>query len=89
MDSTGYSGTPLYRKLGVKDGHSFAWLDAPDDFDATLGALPGRYEALTRVSGYGSWLNFYLCDFDGRIVLPKTKQVFTPDLHVARARCGA
>jgi len=37
--------------------------------DRTLGALPGRYEALTRVASYGSWLNFYLCDFDGRVVV--------------------
>jgi len=37
--------------------------------DRTLGALPDRYAALTRVSSYGSWLNFYLCDFDGRVMV--------------------
>ncbi len=35
--------------------------------DSTLGRLPERYESLTRVASYGSWFNFYLCDFDGRI----------------------
>ncbi|MEU5948460.1 MCE family protein [Micromonospora sp. NPDC047465] len=36
--------------------------------DSTLGRLPERYESLTRVASYGSWFNFYLCDFDGRVV---------------------
>ncbi len=40
MAAAGYSGTPLPKKLGVKEGHRVAWLDAPDDFDAALGALP-------------------------------------------------
>ena len=37
---TGYSGTPLPRKLGIKPGHRVLALDAPDDFGATLGELP-------------------------------------------------
>ncbi|MGW3140533.1 MCE family protein, partial [Streptomyces sp. NPDC001139] len=51
--------------------------------------LPNKLNALTGTASYGSWFNFYLCDFDGRIVLPKTKQVLSPDMHVARARCGS
>ena len=38
--SAGYSGTPLPRKLGIKEGSRVAVLSAPDGFDATLGALP-------------------------------------------------
>jgi hypothetical protein len=34
---SGYSGTPLPRKLGIKPGHRVVLLDAPDGFDATLG----------------------------------------------------
>ncbi|OIK07765.1 MCE family protein [Streptomyces monashensis] len=56
--------------------------------EGVLQRLPNKLNALTGTASYGSWFNFYLCDFDGRIVLPKTKQVITPDLHVARARCG-
>ncbi|MEU6770174.1 MCE family protein [Streptomyces sp. NPDC046759] len=56
--------------------------------EGVLKRLPNKLNALTGTASYGSWFNFYLCDFDGRIVLPKTKQVITPDLHVARARCG-
>jgi len=37
----GYSGTPLVRKLGIKDGHRVLWAGAPEGFEATLGELPG------------------------------------------------
>jgi hypothetical protein len=36
----GYSGTPLPRKLGIKEGHAVAFPGAPDDFAHTLGVLP-------------------------------------------------
>jgi len=36
----GYSGTPLVRKLGVQPGAVVAVVGAPEDFGATLGALP-------------------------------------------------
>jgi phospholipid/cholesterol/gamma-HCH transport system substrate-binding protein len=56
--------------------------------EGVLKRLPNKLTELTGTASYGSWFNFYLCDFDGRIVLPKTKQVLTPEFHVARARCG-
>ncbi|HEV7775129.1 MAG TPA: DUF3052 domain-containing protein [Conexibacter sp.] len=37
--SAGYSGTPLPRKLGIKPGQRIAFLDAPPEFAAALGAL--------------------------------------------------
>ncbi|MEU4164984.1 DUF3052 domain-containing protein [Actinoplanes sp. NPDC026670] len=37
----GYSGTPLYRKLGIKPGHRVALLDAPVGFAGALDGLPG------------------------------------------------
>jgi hypothetical protein len=37
----GYSGTPLVKKLGIKEGSRVALVNAPDDdFQATLGELP-------------------------------------------------
>jgi hypothetical protein len=36
----GYSGTPLPKKLGIKEGSRVALVNAPDGFDATLGKLP-------------------------------------------------
>jgi hypothetical protein len=36
----GYSGTPLPKKLGIKEGHRVALVDAPDQIDELLGGLP-------------------------------------------------
>jgi hypothetical protein len=36
----GYSGTPLPKKLGIKEGHRVALIHAPESFEQTLGALP-------------------------------------------------
>ena len=36
----GYSGTPLSKKLGIKEGHRVLLAGAPDGFDETLGPLP-------------------------------------------------
>lgn len=36
----GYSGTPLIKKLGIKDGMSIRWHHAPDDYPNLLGPLP-------------------------------------------------
>jgi hypothetical protein len=36
----GYSGTPLPKKLGIKPGARVALVDAPPDFERTLGTLP-------------------------------------------------
>jgi Protein of unknown function (DUF3052) len=36
----GYSGTPLAKKLGIREGHLVAWLGAPTTFAPLLGELP-------------------------------------------------
>jgi hypothetical protein len=36
----GYSGTPLPRKLGIKEGSIVAFTGAPPEFETALGALP-------------------------------------------------
>ena len=46
----GYSGTPLVKKLGVKEGQRVAWLGAPDGFDALVGELPPGVTVLRRLS---------------------------------------
>ena len=38
--AAGYSGTPLPRKLGIKERSRVALVSAPDDFETTPGALP-------------------------------------------------
>jgi hypothetical protein len=47
----GYSGTPLPKKLGIKPGHRVAFVHAPNDFAATLGALPADLEIVVDDAG--------------------------------------
>jgi hypothetical protein len=49
---TGYSGTPLPRKLGIKPGSRVALVSAPDGFLwSTLQPLPDRVEMRSRARG--------------------------------------
>ena len=49
---SGYSGTPLPRKLGIKPGHRVLLAGAPDGFrEDTLGELPEGVTVRTRASG--------------------------------------
>jgi len=47
----GYSGTPLPRKLGIKEGAEIAFSRAPDDFAATLGDWPAGARVKGSVRG--------------------------------------
>src|ERR1700750_47668 len=40
----GYFGTPLPKKLGIKDGSRVALVNAPNDFESELGELPDNVE---------------------------------------------
>jgi hypothetical protein len=46
--SAGYSGTPLAKKLGIKEGGRVAFLQAPEGFDATVAPLPDDVRVLSR-----------------------------------------
>ena len=48
--STGYSGTPLPRKLGIAPGTTVAWIGAPQHFRALLGPLPDDIRVKARAS---------------------------------------
>lgn len=45
----GYSGTPLPRKLGIKEGDDVALVRAPEGFRGTLGELPDGARTRTRL----------------------------------------
>jgi hypothetical protein len=47
----GYSGTPLTKKLGIKDGHRVAFPGAPEDFTGLLGELPEGVSVKSRATG--------------------------------------
>jgi len=44
----GYSGTPLAKKLGIKEGCHIALINAPNDFESTLEQLPSGVEFVKR-----------------------------------------
>jgi len=44
----GYSGTPLPKKLGIKDGSRIALINAPKNFESELGELPDNVEFIKR-----------------------------------------
>jgi len=46
----GYSGTPLVKKLGIKDGSRFAILNAPNGFDHELTPLPLTATGVDRIT---------------------------------------
>ena len=46
----GYSGTPLAKKLGIKEGSRDALLCAPGGLDAELAPLPGGVTVLRRLA---------------------------------------
>jgi len=46
----GYSATPLAKKLGIKEGSRVALVNAPEDFQSTLGELPDKVVLATRLT---------------------------------------
>jgi phospholipid/cholesterol/gamma-HCH transport system substrate-binding protein len=49
--------------------------DNQDLVERFLTTLPRKMDVLTPLGTYGSWFNFYLCDFTGRLTLPGGIQV--------------
>ena len=59
--------------------------DNKAELDRALQVLPIKLEKVGRTAIYGSWFNFYLCDFKGRVRLPG---VTVPvDYSVGAERC--
>jgi hypothetical protein len=48
VNTSGYSGTPLIKKLGIKPGARTTFLDAPPHFAALLGEMPDGARTSTR-----------------------------------------
>ena len=68
MATAGYSGTPLPKKLGIKEGTLFATVHEPDEFETTLGALPAEAERRARLSPE---LDVVIAFYTSRAVLVK------------------
>ena len=54
--------------------------------NGVLQRLPDKLNRIIGTATYGSYFNFYLCGFDGRIVLP-TGAVMSPQFVNSAARC--
>ena len=46
----GYSGTPLAKKIGIKEGCRIALVNAPKDFQSVLGELPDDVEFIKQTA---------------------------------------
>jgi len=55
--------------------------------DRTLSKLPGQYQALTGTASDGSWFNFFMCGFDGRVALPGGTSVNPATFSSQAAKC--
>ena len=55
------------------------------ELDRALQVLPIKLEKVGRTAIYGSWFNFYLCDFKGRVTLPGV--TIPVDYNVGAERC--
>jgi hypothetical protein len=60
LTTSGYSATPLPRKLGIKEGLRVAVLSAPDGFDRTLGRLPDGVQVRRQARGTVDVILFFV-----------------------------
>ena len=68
-------------------GKLAATLDAnKETVNGVLQRLPSKLDRIIGTATYGSWFNFYLCGFDGTIVLP-TGETMSPQFVNTAARC--
>jgi hypothetical protein len=57
--AAGYSGTPLSRKLGLKEGSRVFAADAPANYLKLLAPLPARVHMASRIDGHTDILHFF------------------------------
>jgi phospholipid/cholesterol/gamma-HCH transport system substrate-binding protein len=66
-------GRPLLKEDVAQLRRLFTILAKPENkayLDKTLDLLPTMLAKQTRIGVYGSWYNYYLCEFHGGVVLP-------------------
>ena len=66
-------GRPLLKQDVAQLRRLFTILGKPENkayLDKTLDLLPTMLAKQTRIGVYGSWYNYYLCEFHGGVVLP-------------------
>ena len=56
---TGYSGTPLIRKLGIKPGFRVVFVNAPDRYREQPGDLPEQVQSGRRLGKGADFVHFF------------------------------
>ena len=77
---SGYSGTPLPKKLGIKPGHRVLLLSAPEQFESgTLGELPEGVKVARRLSGTADVIvSFHTDRADLARRMPRLREAMEP-----------
>ncbi len=57
------------------------------ELDRAIQVLPIKLEKIGRTAVYGSWFNFYLCNFKGQVTLPGGRVIDDVEYDVNAARC--
>lgn len=79
----GYSGTPLVKKLGIKEGFAVAVLDEPPDLRDLLGELPAGVTVRRQMRGKPDVvLAFHRTEKELRTRLVRIPRVIHPDRAV-------
>ena len=72
----GYSGTPLAKKLGIKDGMRVVALNAPREYVDLLGELPARAKIETKLQGTPDLIHIFVLEQEDLAAkLKKLRQV--------------
>lgn len=76
----GYSGTPLAKKLGIKEGYRVRTSGAPDDYLALVNPVPANVTISSRMSKrIDLWHIFTKSYSELQLELPKLMRAIPPD----------
>ncbi len=75
----GYSGTPLIKKLGLKEGFKAAVLNPPANYGETLGELPAGVSVTHTLAGPLDFIHFFTTSRETLAQeFPRLKQALAP-----------
>src|ERR1700722_19337107 len=76
----GYSGTPLIKKLGLKDNATFTVLNSPVSYGSLLGNLPPNAKEIKNLRPETNFIHFF-CKSKSELekLFPKLKKALVQD----------
>ncbi len=78
MATTGYSGTPLAKKLGLKEGGTLVLINAPPGIESWLAPLPGAAKLSGKLAASNKLVLLFCKD---RATLKKALPLVSTKLH--------